>query len=390
MRQSWSRRSFLQSVGASGAVIVLSRLAVARERESGGELHFHSRSPNNAEPHLAKLDDVWITPVEHFYIRSHGPNPEIDEAAFTVSVEGMVRKPLTLKVGQIREQFPQQTVTATLTCAGNRRDEHSATKPVAGVPWGPGAIGNATWGGVTLADILRRAELAEGAGHVWFDGADEVVAHGEKMPFGGSIPLEKAMSRRDDIPGCLVAWQMNGEALQPDHGFPVRTVVPGYIGARSVKWLRRIVVSDRPSPNHFVAEAYKLLDEETPEKQAQAEPIYQYPINAAICEPADGAKADSRKITVSGYALAPGEAGRTIRRVEVSMDDGKTWREARLEEHSAPYCWRLWSAEVELSAGAATLVVRATDSTGQAQPPTTPWNVKGYLYNGWHKRKVDA
>jgi sulfite oxidase len=389
-RVALNRRGFLQAAGAAGACVVVPRWLRSEEKPAyaGEKLHYYTQSPNNAEPPLALLVQSWISPAPHFYIRSHGPNPEIDESSFTLSIEGMVRKPLRLSIGQVRDRSSQATVTATLTCAGNRRREHSETKPVSGVPWDAGAIGNATWTGVPLAEILKQAEVEEGACHVWFEGADRPEAHGEKIPFGGSIPLEKAMAAHGKTPGALLAWKMNNEPLTPDHGFPLRTIVPGYIGARSVKWVTKTVVSDKPSPNHFVAEAYKLISEETPEQIAQAEPIYQYPINSALAVPNREDVLKPGKTQVQGYSLPPGEPGRTIQRVELSADGGSTWKEAKLDEESSPFCWRLWSAELELNEKTKELIVRATDSRGQQQPQSTPWNVKGYLFNGWHKRQV--
>jgi sulfite oxidase len=178
-------------------------------------------------------------------------------------------------------------VEATLTCAGNRRQEMSVIKPVAGVQWDAGAIGNARWTGALLADVLRAAEIQDGAKHVWFEGLDPIKEKdGSVAPFGGSIPITRALSGE----GPLLAHAMNGSPLTAEHGFPLRTIVPGYIGARSVKWLAKIVVSDRPSPNHYVAEAYKLIQRDDKTEVAAAEPIYSYPINAAICSPAAGTK----------------------------------------------------------------------------------------------------
>ncbi|MBW3598831.1 MAG: molybdopterin-dependent oxidoreductase [Planctomycetes bacterium] len=388
MFDTLDRRLFLSGAAASAAAVALPRFVAARDVEAAKkELRYHQRSPDNAEPALPDLVQSWITPREHFYVRSHAPNPEIDEKTFAVSVEGMVRKPRKFSLGELREGLPQATATATMTCAGNRRSEHSETKPVSGVPWGPGAIGNAVWGGVPLAEILKRVELQDGAKHVWFESVDHVEGHG---PFGGSIPLEKAMAVHSKTPGCLVAWRMNEAPLSPDHGFPVRTVVPGYIGARSVKWLGKIVVSDRPSPNHYVADAYKIVTEATPEQFAAAQPIYQYPINGALCIPPADAKVEPGRLTVRGYALPSGNPGCTIERVEISTDGGRTWRDANLGDKSSPFCWRLWSAEATLKPGETTLVVRATDTRGRTQPQQTPWNAKGYLYNAWHKRQVQV
>lgn len=344
----------------------------------------HSAVPHNCEPHLHKLIESWITPTERFYVRSHAPVPKIDVDAFRLQVEGLVNKPLSLTLGELQEAFPQQTTTATMTCAGNRRSEHSLVKPVKGVQWQAGAIGNATWTGAKLSDVLRRAGVQPEAKHVWFEGLDEVDRPNGIIPFGASIPIAKAMT--DDVmPGALLATGMNGEALTPDHGFPLRTVTPGYIGARSVKWLGKIVVSDRPSPNHYVATAYKLVEAGTDEEWATSAPLEEFVMNSVTCIPAAGAAVSGNKIRVRGYALAAGRPDRTVKRVEVSADGGKQWINAKFDRQASPYCWRLWHAEVPLSTATKSLTVRAVDSVGEMQPESVAWNLKGYMFNAWHK-----
>src|SRR5690606_3084613 len=139
----------------------------------------------------------------------------------------------------------------------------------------------------------------------------------------------RAMNDIDAAPGGLLAWQMNGADLAPEHGYPLRTVVPGYIGARSVKWLTKIVVSDRPSPNHYVATAYKLVTEDTDLALAEVAPIYRFPINVAICEPAPNAGVKAGQVSIQGYALTSGRADARITKVEVSANGGRRWVEAR-------------------------------------------------------------
>src|SRR5262249_46386573 len=157
----------------------------------------------------------------------------------------------------------------------------------AGVQWDAGAIGNARWTGAALADVLNAAELQDGAKHVWFEGLDPIKEKDDSVaPFGGSIPLDRARNGE----GTLLAHAMNGAPLAAEHGFPLRMIVAGFIGARSVKWLTKITVSDRPSPNHYVAEAYKLVQSDDKSQTAAAEAIYSFPVNAAICAPAAGAK----------------------------------------------------------------------------------------------------
>jgi sulfite oxidase len=377
-----SRRVFL-GAAAVGAAAALKARAQQRAPE-GTELIVRQEQPLNAEPALADLVAEALTPVKHFYIRSHGSVP-VAADGFKVRIEGLVNKPLELTLGEIRERFKSQTTEAALTCAGNRREEISKIKPVAGVQWSAGAIGQARWTGAPLADVLRAAELKPEASHVWFDGLDQIKEKdGSQAPFGGSIPLEKALAADAK---ALVAHAMNEAPLTAAHGAPLRTIVPGYIGARSVKWLAKITLSDRPSPNHYVAEAYKLI--QTEDEAKAAEPIYAFPINAAICSPAAGATLKAGRTTVAGYALPAGVPGCTITTVELSTDGGASWKPARLQEGARAFSWQLWSADVDLPAGKHELLVRATDSRGHTMPKQGNWNLKGYLYNGWHGVAVE-
>lgn len=360
------------------------------------QLKIHSQSPLNGEPELDALVKNRVTPVERFYVRNHGPIPEVQLDGFQLTIEGLVHKPLKLKARELAERFEQHKVAATLTCAGNRRSEMNAIKAISGVQWNAGAIGHALWEGPLLRDLLRAAELREGARHVWFEGLDSIEEKdGSSAPFGGSIPLQRLMVKN---PGSrpLAALRMNGEALTAEHGFPLRMVVPGYIGARSVKWLGKITVSDRPSPNHYVAEAYKVITREDKDELAKKEPIYEFPVNAAICSPAAGTKLKAGKHMVAGYALPTGTEGCRIEKVEISIDGGQRWQKAEFwgeekeNDTSLALSWRLWSLSVDLTPDVKTLLVRATDSAGNTQPESTPWNLKGYLYNGWHKVNVEV
>ena len=391
-----NRRSFLQAAGtvsilglsglSSGTQAAVKNAAIAPD--SDGNLIVHSKVPMNAEPSLGDLVQSWLTPVDRFYIRSHAAVPNLDVRKFRLSVSGLVHKPLELSLDEINTISRQTSVIATLTCAGNRRYEHSRVKPVKGVQWLEGAIGNARWGGIRLSDVLKKAGLRENAKHVWFEGLDQVVRDSSTIPFGASIPIEKALADSDAMPGTLLATHMNGKPLAPDHGFPLRTVVPGYIGARSVKWLGRIVVSDRPSPNHYVATAYKLVEEGKDIEWAEAGPIYRFPINSVICTPFSGAALKAGKVTVTGYALPSGQPETTITRIEISSDGGRSWTRARMTSASKQFCWQLWSAQLTVSENTDQLIVRATDSRGKTQPSRVDWNLKGYLFNSWHKVAV--
>ncbi|MEX0642549.1 MAG: molybdopterin-dependent oxidoreductase [Pirellulales bacterium] len=394
------RRGFLISSAAVswGALVSVGGAGWAvRARGAGaGEssLIVHSESPLNGEPAAADLVREWITPTKLFYVRNHGPTPALDAATFRVRVSGLVENELELSVGELGEKFPASSRVATLICAGCRRSELNDEKPIAGVPWGVGAIGNAAWSGVSLADVLRLAGVKEGAKHVWFESVDRVEKDGHAFAFGASIPLEKALGDPRSGLGPLLATEMNGQSLEPSHGFPLRAVVPGFIGARSVKWLGKIVVSDRPNPNYFMTTAYKMVADsgaaqQQTQTQTQTDPICEFPINAAICASETGRGGGAKRVAVRGYALPSGYAERTIARVEVSSDGGATWWTADLEEPSRPFCWRLWKAEVPIPAMTKELIARATDSAGVTQPERARWNAGGYLCNAWHRVPVE-
>ena len=380
----------LATAGATVGLINQSWIFAGEQDSASKQLIVHGAKPMNAEPSLNKLVESWETPVEYFYVRSHAPVPKVDLDSFRMTVEGMVKRKMSLSIAEIADRFPVTEITATLTCAGNRRSEHNRVKKVGGVQWAAGPIGNARWGGVRLADVLQFAGLQEGAKHVWFESIDQVKKDDRTFPFGASIPIEKSLEKTRSGNGPLLATTMNGRPLPSDHGYPIRTVVPGYVGARSVKWLGRLVVSDRPSPNHYVANAYKLVTSGGQDEWAAAQPIYKFPINSAICNPPADAKVPSGKVTVTGYALPPGDPGRTIDRVEISTDGGTTWQCAKLLSPAREYCWSLWQAKIAVNAMTDQLILRAIDSTGAVQPETVDWNLKGYLYNAWYQTPIQV
>jgi sulfite oxidase len=387
-----NRREFLHDAGVVGAGLAIAPwiagVGANAAEQTSSNMIVHTTSPLNSEPQLGELTKSWITPVESFYVRSHAPNPKIDPAAFRLTVEGLIDKPLSISLAELSGSFEETSVVATMTCAGNRRSEHSLIKPVGGVPWQAGPIGNARWSGVRLSDVLKKAGLKDGAKHVWFEGLDEIAKGDGIIPFGASIPVRKAMADADAMPGALLTTKMNDQPLTPDHGAPLRGVVPGYIGARSVKWLGKIVVSDRPSPNHYVATAYKLVQEGTPIEWDESGPLYRFPLNSVICVPAANSKVRNGKVAVAGYALPPGTPGTSISKIEVSADGGRSWVVAKITSPVREHCWVLWKADVNVSSSASELIVRATDSRGDVQPELGQWNLKGYMFNGWYHLPV--
>lgn len=380
------RRGFLRTSTAAAAALWLPGRAWADQTPVlRKQLKVVSESPFNAEPRLDALVANRLTPLDQFFVRCHGPVMKLDGSAFKVTVEGLVHRPLTVSLNELQTKFRQHKTEATLTCAGNRRTELNAIKKVGGVAWDAGAISHAEWAGAALSDLLKAAELKADAKHIWFEGADPITEKdGHVAPFGASIPIAKALAVESQTPGALIAYLMNGQPLLHEHGFPFRTLVPGYIGARSVKWLSKILVSDRPSPNHYVADAYKLVQSDSAEERSKLDPIYEYIVNGAIGSPVSGATIKGSKLSISGYALPTGRPGCTVQQVSVSADGGKSWMDAKLLGDAQPYCWRLWTADIPVSTATQRITVRVKDSLGNVQPELGHWNFKGYLFNGWH------
>lgn len=339
--------------------------------------------PFNGGAPPALLRRSLVTPADQFFVRSHAPVPVIASKSYRLNVCGQ-----EFSLDDLQSKFATHRVTATLACAGNRRLELAAIQNVTGeVPWGPEAISNATWEGALLHDVLRGAgNDATRARHVEFIGLDQIHEQEKTFGFGGSIPIEKALA--GDV---LVAWGMNGQPLPPAHGFPLRVVVPGYIGARSVKWVARINALDRASENFFQARAYKLFAPQVREETADwaaAEPLGELSVNSVITSPTPGTTLRVGKVTIEGYAITGGN--RAIERVEFSIDDGRTWAEAALTGDSQPGAWRFWEARVELAAGKHVIVARAFDFSGNSQPRDLRaiWNFRGYMNNAWHRVEV--
>ncbi|XP_012696563.1 sulfite oxidase, mitochondrial [Clupea harengus] len=369
-------------------------------------LNVNSLKPFNAEPPPALLSDNYITPNALFFKRNHLPVPRVDPKTYKLEIEGLPGRAVSLTLNDLKTRFPKHTVTATLQCAGNRRSEMNAVKQVKGLNWGIAAISNATWSGARLRDVLLHAgfgpEVASKAQHVQFEGLDRDVTG---TTYGASIPLGKAVSEVGDV---LLAYEMNGEEIPPDHGYPVRVVVPGTVGARNVKWLGKIVISEEESKSHWQQNDYKGFSPSTDWDTVDfksAPAIQELPIQSAITQPAEGATVDRsmEEVTVRGYAWSGG--GREVVRVDVTVDGGKTWHIAQLEnsekgQKPAPspppgqaWAWKLWEATVPLPAEAQELEImcKAVDNSYNTQPDTVGpiWNLRGVLSNAWHRVKVN-
>ena len=334
----------------------------------------HGTDPYNAEPAPHALANGHLTPIDMFYTRNHGPVPDLDPETWRLRVDGLVATPLELTRKALQEDFEQRTVTATLQCAGNRRADLNLVRRVPGEDlWGPGATSTATWTGAALAEVLRAAGLQGDARHACFSAPDLTGLAHPPQTYGSSVEIHKALS--DEV---LLAWQMNGQALPAVHGAPGRVVVPGYIGARSVKWLDRVTGSLHPSDSYFQETAYRLLPADGTPGPGIGMSLGPVALSSAILVPADGTTVPVGRTDVQGYAYA-GDRG--IARVDVSLDDGATWIEAALDDQAGPWTWRRWRIPLPLQEGKARISARAWDTAGATQPRSAGevWNPKGYL-----------
>lgn len=277
----------------------------------------HRSEPYNAEPSRLALASDYVTPIDTFYVRNHGAVPSLDPMAWRICVTGLVRSPVELDLEQLNGSFQTRTLNATLQCAGNRRAALAQLHPIPGEdPWGPCATSTGRWTGVRLADVLRAACLDEQATeHVEFIAADESDTAVPPQPYGSSIPLRKALSGE-----VLLAWQLNGEDLPAVHGGPVRVVVPGYIGARSVKWVQRLTALGRPSSNYYQETAYRLLPSGGTPGPGAGVSLGPVSLNSDILQPADGASVPAGDVEVRGYAHSGDGLGSPTSRSPWTMD----------------------------------------------------------------------
>lgn len=407
--------------------------------------------PRCAETPGDAMSAKFLTPNELFYVRNHMWVPKIaekeaDDFRLTIELYDGSSKEYTLQ--DLKTKFPKRQITAALQCSGNRRKHMTdgSGRSTNGLQWSAGAISNASWEGVYLSDVLADAgfdntEALLGKSevkHVHFAGMEAYAA---------SIPIKKAVDPHGDV---LLAYGMNGKPLPRDHGYPLRSLVPGNVAARSVKWLNQITLSDEESPSQWQRKDYKCFGpNQTKVDWDTAPAIQELPVQSAITSAKLGkwtmvnptpptttttetttapSPVSAQNISLSGYAFSGG--GRAIIRVDVSLDDGKSWTQARLlpdsDTDSPPnkgngsWSWKRWQLEsaVPLSAFAkdstakddddpyvihgdideaekarrrcTTVVVKATDEVYNTQPDThaPTWNVRGNLANAWHRLQV--
>ena len=311
-----------------------------------------------------------FTPTGMHYIVVHWDVPEVDAGGWRLRIGGRVRQAMELDLEDILRR-PRQTIPVTLECCGNGR---ALMKPRAlGQPWILGAIGTAEWTGTSLGPILEEAGLEDEAVEFVFTGADRGIQGGEEQDYARSLTIEEAMR-----PEVMLAYEMNGAPLEPQHGYPMRLLVPGWYGMTSVKWLVSIEAVAEPFQGYQQVVAYRYQED----AETFGDPYSRINVRALMVPPGITDYPARRRFVDAGMVPLRGRAwsGRApIDRVEVAVDGD--WTEGKLEEPVGKFAWRGWTFDWEAVPGEHELACRATDALGNSQPPEQPWNYQGMANN---------
>lgn len=376
------------------------------------------RHPFNVEPPLhVHQKHKFVTPCCLHYVRNHGACPNLSWEDHRIRVGGIVPRHLDLCMDEIAS-MPSRELPVTLVCAGNRRKEQNMIRQTIGFNWGAGGVSTNVWKGVLLRDLLLAAGVTQrnmSGKHVEFIGHEDLPNKvgpgpfkdepwGKLVKYGTSVPLARAMNPAYDI---IIAYQANGEKLQPDHGFPVRLIIPGYIGGRMIKWLTDINVLEHETKNHYHYHDNRILPPHVTAEESLTggwwyKPEYIFNelcINSAMTAPdhnetIDLAKSIGSKYEVGGYAYTGG--GRRITRVEVTTDGGKHWELCKVNQIEKPtdygmyWCWVWWTYDLDVAdlVGCKEIWCRAWDEANNSQPNDPTWNLMGMGNNQVFRVKV--
>ena len=376
-----SRRRFLMLLSAGGAAAVLAAcvgdapIVVEEAGEAEAKDWFKDPAPfivrsGSLESRLENMRGL-ITPTRLFFVRNNSASVDVDVSAWRLSIEGdAVSNPFELSYADLLN-MRGTTLVSYLECAGNQRAMFGLLngRQAEGTQWERGAVGNAEWMGVRLRDVLELAGISEDAASVLLVGLDEYSPEGG---FRRAMPVAKAME-----PGTLLAYGMSGETLPRDHGYPLRAIVPGWVGSSWIKWLGRIVVSSERHWTRNNTSSYVLIgDGYPPEGKAEGVVVTTQTVKSALALSWPAELSDARR-RIHGYAHSP----HGITRVEWSADSGSTWSEAEVEAPMSPYSWARFEFAWSPGPGEYTILTRATDGAGNTQPDAVPFNRKGYLFN---------
>ena len=333
-----------------------------------GELRLAAR--NHGLP-LEALRDA-ITPAGLHYLLIHYDIPAVDPAGFRLEVDGEVERPLSLSLDELRSR-PRVTLPVTFECAGNGR-AFLAPRPLS-QPWLTEAVGTAEWAGTPLRGVLEEAGIRDAVPEALFTGLDSGVEGGIRQPYARSLSIADALGT-----GALLAYEMNGEPLPPQHGFPLRLVVPGWYGMTNVKWLGRVTLLAEPFDGYQNSVAYRLYDEDgTP-----GAPVSRMLPRSLFVPPGVPEFMSRERVLEPGPVVLRGRAWSgqgEITRVEVSVDGGASFADAELGEPVSEAAWLMWRFDWHAAEGTHVLCSRATDSGGNVQPLDASWNLKGYANN---------
>ena len=360
-----SRREIL--TGALSAA--LPHILRAADHADPSRMIIRSPQPEDLEMPLDGFAD-WITPIDRFFVRCHTYIPKVTLEGWSLKIDGVVEQPMTLTMDDLKK-LQRVELGGVLECAGNGRTFYEPH--VAGTQWAFGSVGNERWAGVRLRDVLRKAGVKDSAKAILCDGADVPIG---KMPdFQRTIPVDKALHS-----DTLLAYEMNGQPLPVEHGFPLRLIAPGWVGDSWVKWLQHIEVLDhefdgfwmksanRP-PAHTVAPGTAL-------DPSERVPVTDLNVKSVIASPRGWATPCAVRIQGTAWSnISP------VSKVELSTDGGQSGKPAKLVGKPTQYGWRLWQFDWKPREGKYTLLSRATNMAGQTQPLAEEWNPNGYLWN---------
>jgi DMSO/TMAO reductase YedYZ molybdopterin-dependent catalytic subunit len=314
-----------------------------------------------------------ITPTGLHYLLIHYDIPEVNADQWRLKIAGLVGKQLDLTLEEIKKR-PRRTIPVTMECAGNGRALFAPRR--ISQPWLLDAIGNAEWTGTPLRSILQEAGVSNDAAEIVFTGLDQGVEGDQIQYYQRSLTVDEAM--RDEV---LLVYEMNGEPLPPQHGYPLRLLKPGWYGMASVKWLDRIEAVAEPFQGYQMMRAYRYAQS----ADGPGEAVNVIRARALMIPPGIPDFMTRERLVNAGPVALTGKAWAGhggVSRVEVSVDSGATWSEAELGETQSPYAWRSWTFVWNATPGEYTLYVRATDADGNMQPVDQQWNFGGYGNNG--------
>jgi len=396
-----NRRGFLRGAGLASltgllgmampfhrnfpAGLIPQALAQAEVIEGKEGLRILNDRPLNAETPAHLLDDA-VTPRARHFIRNNGiPPQEVNAEDWSLRIDGLVERPTTLSIADLKARFEVVTKQLVIECGGNGRAFFDP--PASGNQWTYGAVGCSEWTGVRLKDVLESAGIKASAVYTAHEGADgHLSGDPSKAPISRGIPIAKALE-----PNVLVAFAMNGEPIHPMNGAPLRLVVPGWPGSCSQKWLTRIWLRDRVhdgakmGPRSYRVPGYPVAPgEEVPDEAFEI--IHAMPVKSLITYPRDGVETDAREIELRGHAWA---GDRRVREMYVSTDFGASWQTASLDPPANAGAWQRWRRRVRFPMpGYYEVWAKAVDDYGEAQTFSIDWNPKGYLNNWYHRVAV--